>query len=168
MCIFGKTLKNEANKGGVSANIWLGRLCIVILTVLVSACDPKSESTPLDKEASEVEAVAPVAEDPMPSESADKSVNKQAVSPKATKHEDKKPKKKLNLTLSDDVVPGVEGTVSHSEAAIDVENNNKLPNMFGKQEKGTTYGGGLLRDEENEDYVDSIQGAEVNIEIKID
>lgn len=47
--------------------------------------------------------------------------------------------------------------------------NNKLPNLFnGDKKEGTTMGGGIIRDEENENYIDSIQGAEVNVEFSID
>ena len=140
----------------------------LLLALSLSACDTK---TPIEPEgvaadivtpASTVEAAAGVNSD---------STSELAVQVNKTPNIDKeKPKKKLNLTLSDDVM-----VIAESGAAtkIDVAENsldesNALPNMFGEKQEGTTVGGGVLRDTENEDYVDSIQGAEVNVEFKID
>ena len=75
--------------------------------------------------------------------------------------EKKQAKKKLDLKLSEaDMVLG-EG----SQAA---NQNQVLPNMFHEKKQGTKVGGGIIRDEENENYVDSIQGAKLNVEFQTD
>jgi len=118
----------------------------LLLTLSLSACDSK---TPIER----VDVVAPV-----------------TTVEQVSKVVKEKPKKKLNLTLSDDVMAiSKSGSTSTIDVAeINLDEHNMLPNMFGDKREGTTVGGGILRDAENEDYVDSIQGAEVNVEFKID
>ncbi|MCG8315077.1 MAG: hypothetical protein MI976_17860 [Pseudomonadales bacterium] len=75
--------------------------------------------------------------------------------------EKKQVKKKLDLNLSEtDMALG-----RHSET----ERQQKvLPNMFDAKKSGTKVGGGIIRDEENENYMDSIQGAKLNVEFQTD
>jgi len=77
------------------------------------------------------------------------------------KEEAKKTKKPLNLQMpaGDDVVVG---------GVMELSEENKLPDLFVGHKEGTKVGGGILRDAENENYADSIEGAEVNVEFKID
>jgi len=118
----------------------------LLLTLSLSACDSKTPIEPVD-------VVAPV-----------------TTVEQVSKVVKEKPKKKLNLTLSDDVMAiSKSGSTSTIDVAeINFDEHNTLPNMFEDKREGTTVGGGILRDAENEDYVDSIQGAEVNVEFKID
>lgn len=133
----------------------------VLLVFFLSACDAKAPVEP-----AEVPSSAPkveVGEEAKNDSSSELPVQESEVN-------QKKPKKKLNLTLPEDVMAP---SISGSAVSIDVAENslnekNTLPNMFGGKQEGTTVGGGILRDSENEDYVDSIQGAEVSVEFKID
>ena len=140
----------------------------LLLALSLSACDTKAPVEPEDVAAG-IATPAPTVEGTADANSDVTSELAEQANKVATVVKEK-PKKKLNLTLSDDVM-----AIAESGAAtnIDVaENNfdesNALPNMFGEKQEGTSVGGGVLRDTENEDYVDSIQGAEVNVEFKID
>ena len=148
---------------GIQGKALLG-VCL-LLTLSLSACDTKAPVEPADVTSDAASASAvPVT----------KSVEATR-STEATKSNKEKPKKKLNLTLTDDVMATSQSDLNN---AIDIaendfeennfDENNTLPNMFGEKREGTTVGGGVIRDAENEDYVDSIQGAEVNVEFKID
>ncbi|OUS06643.1 hypothetical protein A9Q81_01795 [Gammaproteobacteria bacterium 42_54_T18] len=132
----------------------------LLLTLSLSACDSKAP----------VESVDVVVPEATLDLTADANSDSASALVQANKVDKEKPKKKLNLMLTDDVMAI---SKSGSVNAIDVaENNldehNTLPNMFGAKQEGTTVGGGILRDAENEDYVESIQGAEVSVEFKID
>ena len=50
-----------------------------------------------------------------------------------------------------------------------ISETNSSPNMFNleKKEDNISFGGNVIRDEENLEYVDSIEGAEVSIEMKL-
>ena len=153
---------------GIQGKALLG--ACLLLTLSLSACDTKAPDEPADVTSDAASALAV---------QVTKSVEATR-STEATKSNKEKPKKKLNLTLTDDVMATSQSDLSN---AIDIakndfdennfdennfDENNTLPNMFGKKQEGTTVGGGVIRDAENEDYVDSIQGAEVNVEFKID
>ncbi len=126
----------------------------LLLTLSFSACDSKSPVEP-------VNVVQPIINEVIASE-ASEVVAKEKL--------EGKPKRKLDLTLSKDVMAlstsSLKSTIAVAESSFDEK--NALPNMFGEKQKGTTVGAGILRDAENEDYVDSIQGAEVNVQFKID
>ncbi|MBV1920380.1 MAG: hypothetical protein KUG73_06835 [Pseudomonadales bacterium] len=123
-----------------------------LLALSLSACDSKA---PLEPVANGVT-----------SDGTSKSVAQasKVAKKKLKKKLKEKPKKKLDLTLSQDVM--ALSTNSFDESNLD--EHHALPNMFEEKQEGTTVGAGILRDAENEDYVDSIQGAEVNVEFKID
>ncbi|MBL4827445.1 MAG: hypothetical protein JKY66_06985 [Spongiibacteraceae bacterium] len=60
--------------------------------------------------------------------------------------------------------------VSDTDEDIDYSTTkHNLSSVFekSKKEKQSTVSAGVLRQEENEDYLDSINGAEVSVEIKI-
>jgi hypothetical protein len=128
-----------------------------LLTLSLSACDSTAPVEPI--------VVAPPATNGVTADVASEPIAQ--ASKVAKKKRKEKPKEKLNLTLSHDVI-GLSGVVENSIDANNLHENNALPNMFEKEQEGTTVGAGILRDAENEDYVDSIQGAEVNIVFKID
>jgi len=148
---------------GIQGKALLG--ACLLLTLSLSACDTKAPVERADV-TSDAASASPV--------QVTKSVEATG-STDATKSNKAKPKKKLNLTLTDDVMATSQSDLNN---AIDIaendfdennfDENNTLPNMFGEKQEGTTVGGGVIRDAENEDYVDSIQGAEVNVEFKID
>lgn len=73
--------------------------------------------------------------------------------------EPKKTKKKLDLSIP---VESAENNTIES----DTKEKALLPDMFTKSEATTKIGGGVIRDGENEDYMDSIEGAKIDIEIK--
>jgi hypothetical protein len=52
---------------------------------------------------------------------------------------------------------------------IDFTEKSSAPNLFDQQakEKKYTVGGDVLRDKENLDYVDSVEGAQISVEMKI-
>ncbi len=142
----------------------------LLLTLSLSACDTKAPAEPVDGAAAAVTVKAKAA-----------GVNSDSASAlagqanKVANVATEKPKKKLNLTLSGDVTVssarGLSNAIDVAENDFDengFDDKNTLPDMFGEKQEGTTVGGGILRDGENEDYVDSIQGAEVNVEFKID
>ncbi len=118
----------------------------ISLLITVSGCDSKAPEPPVAKEKAAVVTDAPV----------------EATASTKKQEEKKKVKKPLNLAM-----PDQEGVVA--EDGVVIAENNKLPNMFhDSKAEGTKVGGGIIRDEENENYVDSIQGAEVNVEFSID
>lgn len=143
----------------------------LLLTLSLAACDSKTSVDSADVVEPAVTVVGTV------TASSDSS-SEMAI--QASKLIKEKPKKKLNLTLSDDVIAtsggGLINTIDIAESNFDERNfdennfdeHNTLPDMFDAKQEGTTVGGGILRDAENEDYVDSIQGAEVSVEFKID
>ena len=143
---------------GIQGKALLG--ACLLLTLSLSACDTKAPVERADV-TSDAASASPV--------QVTKSVEATG-STDATKSNKEKPKKKLNLTLTDDVMATSQSDFNNAIdiAENDFDENNTLPNMFGEKQKGTTVGGGVIRDAENEDYVDSIQGAEVNVEFKID
>ena len=79
---------------------------------------------------------------------------------KAEESQEKK-KKKLNLSIPESDLNGAVANDAGEEAKV-------LPDMFVKREQGTKVSGDVLRDQENEDYLDSVQGAQVKIEMKTD
>ncbi len=148
---------------GIQGKALLG--ACLSLTLSLSACDTKVPAEPVDDAVATVTAKA----------AGVNSDSSSALAVKVTNVTKEKPKKKLNLTLSDDVVAssarGLGNTIEVAENDVDGNGfgeKNALPDMFGEKQEGTIVGGGILRDAENEDYVDSIQGAEVNVEFKID
>jgi len=56
-----------------------------------------------------------------------------------------------------------------TDAGADLSKPDALPNLFDqkKNEGKVSVGGNVLRDEENLDYVNSVEGAEVSVEVKI-
>lgn len=74
---------------------------------------------------------------------------------------EEKPKKKLNLSLLNNLADSASAKPLAEEQGV-------LPDMFATQESRTHLSGGLHRDEENPDLLDSVDGAEISIEIKID
>jgi len=73
------------------------------------------------------------------------------------------PLKPLDLSLEGNFPPGANATIE------DVRDKKILHDLFEKEKnkEQTILRGKLLRDEENEDYVDSIEGAEVDLEVRI-
>ena len=138
----------------------------LLLTLSLAACDSKTSVDSADVVEPAVTVVETV-------DASSDSTSEMAM--QESKVIKEKPKKKLNLTLSDDVIAtsgdGSINTIDVAESNFDEHNfdeHNTLPDMFDAKQEGTTVGGGILRDAENEDYVDSIQGAEVSVEFKID
>ena len=86
----------------------------------------------------------------------------------------KKPEKPLNLQLPNSSMPlAVDGMAEveallGEEAGRAAERENVLPNLFEQKSARAKVGGSVIRDPENENYLDSLQGAEVNVEIEID
>lgn len=119
--------------------------------IMLSGCDHSSEIKEQKVEA------------PIESVTADERAVEGSVEVAASKQEDeaKKVKKPLNLHMPVDDSVAVEGTQNFSE-------KNKLPDLFVGHKEGTKVGGGILRDAENENYAESIQGAEVNVEFQLD
>ncbi|GLQ31752.1 hypothetical protein [Litoribrevibacter albus] len=72
------------------------------------------------------------------------------------------PKRTIDLTLPEDWDAG-------NETLIDVPENKVLPDLFTEKEKTkrVSLDGKVLKDEKNEDYIDSIEGAEVSVEVKL-
>lgn len=76
----------------------------------------------------------------------------------------------LNMTLPSEppMEPG-----SHSELQADYSEKQRMPDLFKesdkkKSESRTKVGGKLITEEGGEDYFDSVKGAEVRIEMKMD
>ena len=81
--------------------------------------------------------------------------------------------KVLDLTLPDEVVVKYFGDEVKAATAVKdpgLVDKNRLPDFF--KNTGTPdevkYGGGIIRDDENEDYINSIEGAEINVELTLD
>lgn len=70
--------------------------------------------------------------------------------------------KNLNLELPDNKTPP-------SDVNGDLSKPDALPDLFDQEKKQdkVSVGGNVLRDEENLDYVNSVEGAEVSVEVKI-
>lgn len=68
----------------------------------------------------------------------------------------------IDLTLPDD-------WDADNQDLYETPIDNLLPNLFQKKpkEKDVKFGGKLLNDESNDNYVDSIEGAEISVEIKL-
>ena len=73
--------------------------------------------------------------------------------------EPKKARKKLDLSIPLESADNYSVESATTEMAL-------LPDMFSKSEARTKLRGGLIRDVDNEDYMDSIEGAKIDIEIK--
>jgi len=58
---------------------------------------------------------------------------------------------------------------ANNQDFYEVPTDHLLPNLFQEKEKkkNVKIGGKLLHDESSDDYVDSIEGAEVSVEIKL-
>jgi len=82
--------------------------------------------------------------------------------------DESKTKRSLDLTLTDDVIPAANIIEESDKLPVRVE--GKLPNMFAKDSAKDTVSvaGGVIREDDNPDLVDSVQGAEVSIEFKTD
>lgn len=76
------------------------------------------------------------------------------------KQAEKPAQPKLDLSISESDL-----STANSQQQATADDPQLLPNMFGKKKEGTKVGGGIIRDEENENYMDSIEGAEVKVEI---
>ncbi len=122
---------------------------VFLMPLIFSACSEStvSESTSLEESSSSnVESEKALAE---------------KTSQKSTSPEIEKNRPALNLSLnsapSRESVPGE-----------DFSKKNTLPNLFDKEEKEKklSVSGKPLRDAANPDYVDSVQGAELSVEIK--
>ena len=79
----------------------------------------------------------------------------------------------LDLTLPNVVVEDrFEKNGNMTDIASDEELSlgNRLPDLFKKagKKEGVHYAGGVFRDKENEDYLDSIEGAEISVEFTLD
>lgn len=72
-------------------------------------------------------------------------------------------KKTIDLSLPDD-------WDTHSEHTYEIQEHQLLPNLFPDQakEQDIQLDGKLLNDETTEDYMESIEGAEVSVEFKLD
>jgi len=79
-----------------------------------------------------------------------------------------KPTKKVAIEPAESLDLSLEGNFPLAEGA-EANHNDKpvMDDLFKKNEPKASIGGQLLRDEENEDYVDSVEGAELDFEIKI-
>ena len=79
-----------------------------------------------------------------------------------------KAKQPLDLTLTADVIPSA--TITEESEKLPLRVEGKLPNMFADDadNNAVSVGGGVIREEDNPDIVDSVQGAEVSIEFKTD
>ena len=133
--------------------------------MLGSGCDQTSEPADNAGQDDAIKKVETVDAEPTkalsnPAQASSETAPEMAVTSK-TSDAEKKPKKPLNLALPD-------SEISSADGQIDAEEQRVLPNMFGGSEQGTKVGGGIIRDAENLDYVDSIQGAEVSVEFKTD
>ncbi|MCG8672855.1 MAG: hypothetical protein MI867_25885 [Pseudomonadales bacterium] len=139
----------------------LNTLIILLFVAFVSGCDQAKEPAS-DKAPAKVEAVKGDSSQSENTASAKAPEVAQKVAEEA-KEKEEKPKKPLNLAIPDT-------DVSAAAANDQGEAGEKrvLPNMFGKSEQGTKVGGGIIRDAENQDYVDSIEGAEVSVEFTTD
>ncbi|MDX1695485.1 MAG: hypothetical protein R3208_17105 [Ketobacteraceae bacterium] len=137
-------------------------LPVMLMAGLLTACDagvdrtesratPEARQTPAVS-AEEVE-VTDEAETVARSQSQD-----QSATDSSSETDAREEKKKLNLSLPDDLT-----TPSESQP---LKEKPVLPDMFARSEPRTKLGGGVHRDKDNPDLIKSIEGAEVTIEIK--
>lgn len=143
---------------------------MVFFTALfaLAACDDLSQSDQDTKteshsnpgsgtSASESNESVPQQEAPTyPKEATSASASEQAAPKQAT------PKRTIDLTLPDDWDAG-------NETIVEIPDDNLLPNLFTdkKKSKKASLNGKVLNDEDNKDYVDSIEGAEISVEIEL-
>ena len=86
----------------------------------------------------------------------------------------KKPEKPLNLQIPASSIPPAVAGIAEVETLLGevegqgMKKKNVLPNLFEQKSARAKVGGSVIRDQENENYLDSLQGAEVNVEIEID
>ena len=136
------------------------------LMLTVSSCDRKDDAQLERREvAQHVEVVKHVeivkhVELVEPLVTVDEALSEETAKTKEKKH---KEKQRLNLAIPEENFNFPSGEVDElkEEATI-------LPDMFEKTGKHFSVGGSILRDEQNEDYVDSIQGAQLNIKVATD
>lgn len=128
-------------------------MLLVVVSVLWSCDQQKEEVVPVKKQEQAQVDAKPVVAKPAPKVSVEETAT--------VKKTEEQPKKKLNLSIPE--ISLAEGTQSPG-----VQKPGVLPNMFEKRQASTSVGGEILRNEENENYLESIDGASVNIEIKTD
>lgn len=124
---------------------------LVAVVVSLWGCDSQKEEAQPNKPV----VVDPVDETPPQLDPSEKVVP-------ANRNEEK-PKKKQKLDLS---IP--EASIIQNDQAQDATEPALLPDMFDQVDSSTSVGGEFLRNEENEDYLDSIEGARVKVEITTD
>ena len=87
-------------------------------------------------------------------DSKEEPTNKPSAAPAKIEH--------LNLDLPDNKTPP-------AEASADLSKPDTLPDLFDQEKKAdkVSVDGNILRDEENQDYVNSLEGAEVSVKVKL-
>ncbi len=128
-----------------------------LLLIVLAACSPSDDANNSNVVEKPDTGITVKAESKTAKTSSDTASQSSQLEDSATKV-----KKKLDLSIPSTIPDTATGSVEASK------DKPLLPDMFAKEESTTTIGGGLIRDAENEDYIDSIEGATIDIKVKTD